>query len=176
MSIREIQLMEDKGSNRVWADLVFDAGRLSRYDLSGDKLLAKGGLSTLFREVSRKASTDQRRFEMLQPVQFGDRPTDNLYEVVDRLRPVIWRGLSSVPEYRSYYVCLATGVRMPQALVLFTLLFYFGSVTRYRPHIFEGVLSEPLGGFVMEFIATAPDQLAYMLASEMTRREVIRSI
>jgi hypothetical protein len=54
------------------------------------------------------------------------------------------------------------------------LFFYFGSVTRYRPHVYEEILSGPYGPFVNEFMASQPDQLLYLLASEICEREVAK--
>ena len=175
MNIEDIRFMADYGNKRIWADLIVDPGRMNRYRVSGKSLKSTGDLGKLFREV-RSPSDRERRFEMRSPVTYGSRPTDELDEVVEKLRPMVWRWLSAVDPHRKYYVCLARRSRMAQPLALYVLLFYLGSITRYRPHVFEAVLAEPLGAFVMEFIATAPDQLAYMLASHMVRREVIRTI
>lgn len=54
------------------------------------------------------------------------------------------------------------------------LFFYFGSVTRYRPHVFDDILKSTYGPFVREFIASQPDQLLYLLATEICEREVAK--
>jgi len=54
------------------------------------------------------------------------------------------------------------------------LFFYFDSVTRYRPHVYDEILSGIYGPFINEFVASQPDQLLYLLASEICEREVAK--
>jgi hypothetical protein len=57
---------------------------------------------------------------------------------------------------------------------MWALTFYFGSVVRYRPHLFDEILRGPHGAFVSEFISAQPEQMLYMLASELCERDVAR--
>jgi len=175
ITVDKVRLMKSAVGNSLWVELVFDRGRLSRYGVSGTQLLADGDLDTTFREVA-SGVTGTRRFEMLTAVAYGARPTDGMYRAVRTVRPKLWRALSGVRPYRTYYVCLATANRLPQILASYMLMFYFGSVTRYRPHIFDRVLAGPLGGFVTEFITSEPEQLLYGLASQLAQREVVRAL
>jgi sterol desaturase/sphingolipid hydroxylase (fatty acid hydroxylase superfamily) len=54
------------------------------------------------------------------------------------------------------------------------LFYYLGSIVRYRPHLFEALAQGPYGALVADFIAAQPEQLLYLLASEMCRREVAK--
>ena len=56
---------------------------------------------------------------------------------------------------------------------LWLLFYYFGSVVRYRPHLFHSVIRRQFCPFVVEFISQA-EQLLYLLASEMAQREVAK--
>jgi hypothetical protein len=47
-------------------------------------------------------------------------------------------------------------------------------MVRYRPHIFDRVTEGSYGSFVNEFVSAQPEQLLYLLASEMCRREVAK--
>jgi YaaC-like Protein len=55
---------------------------------------------------------------------------------------------------------------------MWATLFYLGSVVRYRPHTFEEMIASPFGPFITEFISAQPEQMLYMLASEMCAREI----
>lgn len=93
------------------------------------------------------------------------RAADEIKDVVEAVRPFLRRSATSMPPYRHYYVHLSPPARrqerLPQLLSLYMLFFYFGSVTRYRPHVFDEILSSNYGPFVREFIASQPDQLLY---------------
>jgi hypothetical protein len=54
------------------------------------------------------------------------------------------------------------------------LTYYFGSVVRYRPHLFDEILRGPYGAFAAEFISSQPEQMLYLLASELCKREIAR--
>ncbi|HEX8207576.1 MAG TPA: YaaC family protein [Solirubrobacteraceae bacterium] len=94
------------------------------------------------------------------------------------MRPNLWRVVSAVPgsTYRRYYLCLTppAEVRLPQLASLWALFFYFGSVVRYRPHLFGTLLQAEYGAFVSEFISSQPEQMVYLLASELCQREIAR--
>jgi hypothetical protein len=78
--------------------------------------------------------------------------------------------------YRKYYLHLTPGqeTRLPQLASLWCLFFYFGSVVRYRPHLFDNILKGPYGAFVTEFLSAQPEQFLYLLASEMQARDIAR--
>ena len=57
---------------------------------------------------------------------------------------------------------------------IWALGYYFGSVVRYRPHRFERLADGPFGPFVDEFISVQTEQMLYLLASEICRREIAR--
>ena len=53
-------------------------------------------------------------------------------------------------------------------------MFYLGSVTRYKPEDFDKILSGGYSWIVEEFIATAPVQFLYILASQLAETVVVR--
>jgi hypothetical protein len=126
----------------------------------------------------RAAESDCLSYEQLVPVAFNHRAADVLKTVVDRVRPIFWRSATSVPPYRHYYVHLTPAAsvttRVSQLVALYMLFFFFGSVTRYRPHLFDDILGGPYGPFIREFFASQPDQLLYLLAGEVCQREVVK--
>jgi hypothetical protein len=92
-------------------------------------------------------------------------------------RPLLWRIATTTPPYRKYYFHLTPSgetSRLPQLGGAYALLFYLGSITRYRPHVFDSLVAGTYGPFFTEFIATQPEQLLYLLASEICHREVAK--
>ena len=109
---------------------------------------------------------------------YTGRATDVVADLVDSMRDRLWRIASAVPasNYRRYYLHLtppAEQSRMPQISSLWALFFYFGSVVRYRPHLFDQVAGR-YGAFVAEFVSAQPEQMLYLLASELCEREIAR--
>jgi YaaC-like Protein len=170
--IQDLQLMHDVMEKTVWIDLVFDSGRLGRTDVSSSKLMATGAVSAAFREVESNLPR-RRRFEMLTPLSYDANPLEQFDRLVDAVRPLLWTSVSRVWPYRVHNVCLATSNRVPQVLSLYLVFFALGSVTRTRPHRFDQVLSEPVGSFIVDFISHQPEQLLYLMASEIAAREVV---
>lgn len=153
----------------------------SRYDISRSQLLTEGGL-TDFREVRIvDPDYDPSLFclEQVAAVAYSGRPTDIVMDLVNSVRPRLWRIATTVPDdaYRKYYIHMTPTTethRVPQLASLWLLFFYFGSVVRYRPHLFDNVMSGSFGPFVSEFISAQSEQLLYLLASEMAQREVAK--
>ena len=98
-------------------------------------------------------------------------------DVVGATRSHLWQTVTSSPPYRRYYLYLsqANESRLPQIVAAYLLLFWLGSLTRYRPVELLVALNGSLGGFFREFLATQPQQLLYMLASEFRQQEVSRA-
>ena len=167
--------MTDVGERTIWVDLIFDSGRLGRSDLSSSKLMVAGALGAVFREVESDTA-GRRRFEMLRPFAYDKEPWDELDQVVNTVRPYLWTSLGKGSSYGVHHLSLAAGNRVPQVLGLYLLLFAFGSLTHFRPHRFDQLLAEPIGSFVVDFIARQPEQLLYLLASEFATREVLPGI
>lgn len=56
---------------------------------------------------------------------------------------------------------------LSSATVIYYLMFFFGSITRYHPYLFEKVLSEKEIWLVSEFIKTQPLQILLLLTSKV---------
>lgn len=51
-------------------------------------------------------------------------------------------------------------------------MYYFGSVTRYKPHDFDKIVSK-FDWLVNDFLDTDPEQVLYLLASRISGTEVV---
>lgn len=110
---------------------------------------------------------------------YTGRPTDVVQDVIDPCRPWLWRIITAGPGdgYRRYYLHLtpSSGAnRLPQIASIWMLMFFFGSVVRYRPQAYAAITGDRYGAWTTDFAAAQPEQLLFMLASEMRRREVAR--
>jgi hypothetical protein len=159
----------------VWACFYVRFGDLSRYGITPARLLSEAGLDTAFRQV-HSLRADEHCFELHAPARYRREPVEVLRRLADILRVHLREIISAIPgtAYRRYYLYLAPqqAIRLPQIGSLWATLFYLGSVVRYRPHTFDEIIAGPYGSFITEFISAQPEQMLYMLASEMCEREV----
>jgi hypothetical protein len=165
------------GSGNVWVRFYVRRGDLSRFGIAQKRLLSEGDLAGTFDWV-KSDDDDVLCLEQLTSIGYNHRAADVIKDVVGAVRQYLWRSATSMPPYRHYYFHLSPPARrqerLPQLLSLYMLFFYFGSVTRYRPHVFDEILKSDYGPFVREFIASQPDQLLYLLATEICEREVAK--
>ncbi len=185
IDLKHIEFVNDSTGSTLWLRLYVGRKDLARYDITRKRLLDEGGLAGDFHEVKvittdRWAEEDELVcLEQSTPVAYTGRPTDVVATLVNWMKPRLWRIASSIPGagYRRYYLHLtppSETSRLPQLASMWALFFYFGSVVRYRPHLFNSALQGSQGAFVAEFVAAQPDQMLYLLASELCSREVAR--
>jgi YaaC-like Protein len=176
-----IEMMHSRADQSLWLRLYVEKGDLQRYGFTKTQVLEEGGLTPTFREVKIAPTGNSASLiclEQAEVVPYNSRPSDVVMRVVDIARQHLWRIVSSTPEsgYRKYYLHLSPAgeARLPQIASLWVLFFYFGSIVRYRPHLFDDVSAGKYGAFIAEFVSAQADQLLYLLASEMCGREVAR--
>ena len=80
---------------------------------------------------------------------------------------IIQKGIWTYTDGKEYnmYVSSYTKVRYTSASLIYCLMFYFGSITRYQPHLFETFLSDKQKWLVAEFLQTQPKQFLYISTS-----------
>lgn len=182
LDLQVIEFVEDRAAKEVWLRFYVNRGDLKRYKITRDRLISQGGLNGVFREVAVKATGRGDSLvclEQEQPTAYTGRATDVVKDLVDLSRPLLWRIVSTIPGggYRRYYLHFtppAETHRLPQLASLWALFYYFGSVVRYRPHMFDQLLAGGSGAFITEFISAQPEQMLYLLASELCQREIAR--
>jgi hypothetical protein len=180
VGVDSVEVVQDSAAKTVWLRLYFSRGALTRYGISHKRLREESGLDPDYDEVvSPRDPTRLLCLEQSNTVAYANRPTDVMDAVVTPLKQILFRVVTTEPEsaYRKYYVYLAPGGGVPaapQISALWLLFYYLGSVVRYRPHLFAAVAEGRYGAFIAEFIAAQPNQLLYLLASEMRKREVAR--
>lgn len=181
MVLEDLEFIDDPTANQLWLRLWLRRGDLSRYGLSRAQVVRESRLTGLFAEVDARSLTRDSQllcFEQRTPVPYTRRPTDVAQDLVDACRPWLWRITADrADRYRRYYLHLTPAAeqhRQPQVASMWMLIFFFGSVVRYRPHAFAMMARGRFGAWINDFVAAQPEQLLFMLASEMRRREVAR--
>lgn len=112
-------------------------------------------------------------------IKYEHRPSDKLPALVKSLSLRVWSVVLSVSPYRAYYIYLCPqGERravLPQLASMYCLMFFLGSVTRYRPEQFENILDSPYGTQIENMLYEVPGQFLFLMASEFLTREVSKA-
>lgn len=171
--IHDIDIMEDSGT--AWVRLSIDKGDVLRAKIQLSQLIAQSGLDPATWQLVRDVSDDTVHvLEERQPLAIGSRRGSALFDAVSRVRRALWAIVSTDPPYRKYYLYLGQQSRLPQLLSMYAAIFYLGSVTRYRPVMFQKALQQASGSFIQELLSGLPMQFLYLIASAFVRRDVTR--
>jgi hypothetical protein len=73
-----------------------------------------------------------------------------------------------------FYLPTFKVINIPQVAIAYAFIFYLGSITRYKPDVFDKILSGSYSWLVAEYLATQPMQFLYMLASHLAGVDVVR--
>lgn len=168
-----------RNASDMWLRLLVREEDLKRFELSHREVLDDGRLREKFEEVAGEdVPAGCVAFQQRATVACGQQATDRLDGLVDGVRDLLWRIVSADAEqgYRKYYLHLSppTAPRLPQLLSMWMLLFHFGSMVRYQPHVYAEMTRGRYGAFIQEFVAAQPEQMIYLLASELCQREVAK--
>lgn len=179
VEITRIDYLHDEASKLIWLVINIFADDLTRFGITRKKLLIESGLAEDFREVISAETIDNRnllKFEQNSPLQYTGRPADKIADLVKLLRSMIWTTAMKIPPYRKNYLYLCPVADknnlLEQLLSIYACFYYFGSITRYRPHLFEQILKGAHGSHIQEVISNIPQQFVYLLASEFAGREI----
>ena len=174
--------MLDDGNGQIWLRFGIVRGDLARLGVTQTTFLARAQLAGSWRPVAAPTggNADTLWFEQLTPTNYtrGWLP-NSVQPLIDTIKLHIWQVVSSMPPYRHYYLYLPPSSEhpfvLPQILSSYAAMYYFGSITRYRPHHFDKILSGPYGPFVESFIHDQPSQMLFLMASEFAKRDVTRA-
>lgn len=176
--VKNIAFRHDSVSGDVWLRLDMLREDLSRFGIEPDEMLSRAGLAGMFRQV-RCNRVKRIRFEQITPRRSVDgNPLPELQHLIAALRPSLWMTVTVIPPYRRYYLYLSPPTemdqRLPQILSMYAVTYWLGSITRYRPHHFDDLLSGDYGPRVRDFVTGQPLQFLYLMASEIAQRDVAR--
>jgi YaaC-like Protein len=177
LRVQRIRIRHAPKSKVVWLTLDFQRSDLKECGINHTQLRSLTGLSTEFVEVKPRLSGDAQkncRLELRTPILYTRWPSDVLSKLCTLLRPYLWTIVRSVPPYRRFYVYAPPpNSRVIHPLLsVYAVIFYLGSVTRYRPHHFDKIANNEYGNLIHEIIDNQMLQFLYQLASEFAKREV----
>lgn len=180
ISIHEIRFKQNS-ANELWLDLMVIADDLTRLGVTRKQFLEESRLLATFHEVQCLETLGQHKllcFEQTSRTRFAHRPSDEIQSLVDGFKENIWVTVNGAQPYRRYYVYLAPppehSAVLHQLLSIYAVTFYLGSITRYRPQLFDTFLADAFGPRIEEFVSVQPLQFIYLMASEFAMQEVTK--
>jgi len=76
--------------------------------------------------------------------------------------------------YRHYVLCMPKPKLLPPLAVIYAIMFYFGSITRYKPYDFDRIVEDKYSWLVSEFLKTQPNQFLHGLAGQIAGVDVVQ--
>lgn len=95
---------------------------------------------------------------------------DELPKLQEVLRPRI-RSLV-LPKGYLFYVMFERDYVLPQSAVIYAIMFYLGSIVRYRPYDFDKLVEKKYRWTIDEFLQIAPKQFVILMINELTRSQI----
>jgi hypothetical protein len=180
ISLRTLRYRYNYDDQAAWVAADVFKDDLTRFGYSQKDVADAFGVATPFRNVASELEINSRpvvKYEMVNVVNYPNRPSECLAGLSQALKPRLWRSVTMDHPFRKYYVYVPTPaqVLLEQLQSLYIATYYFGSITRYKPVAFSDIIKSPIGAFVNEFFANQPAQFLYLIASEFVEQEVTRA-
>jgi hypothetical protein len=97
-----------------------------------------------------------------------------IQKLADSIRGIgVWSVLTTQGN-RFYFGTFPPREQLPALGSTYAVMFYLGSVTRYKPHDFDKIVTRKHSWLIGEFLNTQPMQFLYGLASHVGGVEVVR--
>lgn len=182
VEIQRTDFRFNEATKEVWLEINIFSDDLTRFGITRKRLLSESGLDQLFREVSSTEAVGDRilvKFEQIKSIKYTGRPSDKVADLVKVLKPYLWFSVMTIPPFRKSYLYLCPAAEkkdmLSQVMSIYLVFFYLGSVTRYRPNLFQEIFESKHGSHLEEVILNLPQQFLYLIASEFAQREVVHA-
>lgn len=166
--LADIRFEYDSSTKDVWIS----------WDIRKNNLMASANSAsnlrknmTAFEEVTSSCK-DFRRFESIHARRYTRSPIQVLRKLVNDTWHDIWSELKP-GGYQFWVSSIPKAKRLAQLAAAYQAMFYFGSLTRYRPDDFHKLADGKHGWMVQEFLNTQPLQFVYFLGSGMIDSELV---
>jgi hypothetical protein len=177
-----ISFLHNASDKTIWIIIDVKKSDLRSLNISTREFLKFSGLEE-FAEVNPAEADDEQRsyresvvrLEQKSPTSYTAEAAKPLHELPNVLRDRLWCIMRTVPAYRRYYFWASPALKgdlVYPLLSVYLVIFYLGSVTRYRPSYFEDLQTSPFGNLFDEIIQTQGQQMLFHLAAEFQERDV----
>ena len=168
--VRSIDLLVAKcpsGDRCVWARL-----RLNRHDADVRKCIKTASQDRYAHVTSGQPSEQWLQSDACAYKGRGLAQASALGRLARELRRCGVSTLLTLDGYRLYLNLRASEACLPQFCSAYAIMFYLGSITRYKPYDFTTIVGH-YSWLVNDFLDTQPQQMLYLLASYLAETEVV---
>jgi hypothetical protein len=172
LPVRRFEILQDR--NTVWV-----RARFHRGDKDVRETLPSMRKRRSFRAAFRQVASEQQEeiwFETPAESASGRAIDRGIAAIASSFRKVGLAAVLTVQGYRWYLVDAPPRSQVPYLAAAFAVIFYLGSITRYRPDVFDKIIVGKDSWIIEEFLATLPAQFLYSLASELAGVDVVRPL
>ena len=111
--------------------------------------------------------------EELVRAKSGDCTKKDLFALASKIRQ---SGIWSITNGRDVSLYISSSpIRLSTESIIYLLMFFFGSITRYSPYLFDELLSDKNMWLMSEFLKTQPKQFIYLVTSRVLGRNICQS-
>lgn len=165
----------DTASKEVWATIYIPRSAFSE-SKEKEELKKKKYFKDMF---VKEVMTDERHSQCYCFESKAYRYTRSCLDVIGAItKDLAKAGIMAIVTnngYRYYVINIDKNKRQPQLIAAYLLMFYFGSIVRYRPHVLESLLTKDKYGWVIkEFLETQGEQFIHIMAAEILEREILK--
>jgi hypothetical protein len=168
MPLRDVVLLHADGE--IWARFCIRSS-----DARLEKILERIGRRQSFKRLLTRVRSDSDAevwFET-DSVPGVKRGIDNgIRTLAKKLAPLGVGAILTGNGYRLYLSDVPPSQRLPQLAAVYGVMFYLGSITRYRPHEFERLIHGGESWLIGEYFSTQPTQFIHILCSFLAGRVV----
>lgn len=181
IALQRVGFYQNRRTRTAWLRAYLFADDVTRLGHTQANVLDLSGLSGSFRKVRCDEKIDGRTlicFEQRATQAYVRHAVDIADDLAATVKDLLWTTVASMPPYRRYYLYLCPVAerahRLHQLGSIYSLTYYLGSITRYRPTVYREILDGPLGPRISEFVTGQAAQFVYLLASEFARQDVTK--
>ncbi len=159
--ISQVDVLQSGG--QIWARFA-----IRRSDAGASRLFQRIARSRAFKKHLAQVhspNSDQLWFETAAVPGHRKGVDNGIRRLAARLKGLGVTSILTRGGYRLYLSDIPPRLRLPHPAASFAVMFYLGSVTRYKPYDFDKIIDGPYGWAVKEFLATEPGQFLYTFAS-----------
>ncbi|RAR64676.1 YaaC-like protein [Onishia taeanensis] len=73
------------------------------------------------------------------------------------------------------YLSTCPDNRYSQESIIYMMMFYLGSITRYHPYMFDKIFSDKEQWLMSEFLSTQPKQFLYLATANVLGQSVLKA-
>ncbi len=162
-----------RSGSKVFARMILD-----RTDMDVTKTLKvlrlRDGFKNLFTEVRSPSKNLHELWFETWDVPGASQPRRPIRKLTRGIQAVgVWSILTG-QGYRYYLSTVMPRERFPPLASVYAVMFYLGSITRYKPYDFDRIVSHKFSWLISEFLRTQPIQFLYCLAGHIAGVDVVR--